>query len=104
MSLPIETIAWIVAGSVAVLGIGAAGIGLSKNKIKKEADNMNKRASDMLDTDRLTHFFGNDRHRSISSNNSHDSLEGLGRGKGKKRKNNTKRHNKNKSKKTKSRK
>jgi len=100
MSLPIETIAWIVAGSVAVLGIGAAGIGLSKNKIKKEADNMNKRASDVLDLDRLSYFFGNDRPRSISSNNSHDSLEGLGRGKGKKRKNKTKRrHNKNKSKK-----
>uniref|UniRef100_A0A6C0HXD8 Uncharacterized protein n=1 Tax=viral metagenome TaxID=1070528 RepID=A0A6C0HXD8_9ZZZZ len=77
MSLPIETIAWIVAGSVAVIGIGAAGIGLSKNKIKKEADKMNKRASDIL-----------------------DSLEGLARGKGKKRRNKTRRrHNKNKSKK-----
>lgn len=78
MSLPIETIAWIVAGSVAV--IGAASIGLSENKIKKEADKMNKRVSDILDPYRLT--------------------EGLGRGKGKKRKNKTKRHhNKNKSKK-----
>lgn len=100
MSLPIETIAWIVAGSVAVIGIGAAGIGLSKNKIKKEAEKMNKRASDILNPDRLTPFFGNDRHSSISSHNSRDSLEGLGRGKGKKRKNKTKRHhNKNKSKK-----
>ena len=89
MSLPVETIVWIVAGSVAV--IGAAAIGLSKNKIKKEADNMNKRASDILSRDRLLDFFGNDRHSSISSRNSRDSLEDLGRGKGKKRKNKTRR-------------
>jgi hypothetical protein len=83
MSLPIDTIAWIVAGGVAaVIGVATLG-GYQKIKLKKEADNMNKRVSDILNTNRLTHFFGNDRN-SVSSNNSNDSLEDLGNGKGKK--------------------
>jgi len=90
MSLPIETIALIVAGSFAVVGIVAAAS--MENKIKKEADNMNARVSNALNGVNSYILFGNDRYSS-SSHGSKDSLDDLA---GKKRKNKTKRliHNK----------
>jgi len=97
MSLPIETIAWIVAGSFALVGIVAAAS--MENKIKKEADNMLfgndiYSVSDMLLGNDIYSvsdmLFGNGSKDSQDGPDSPDSLAG------KKRKNKTKRliHNK----------